>query len=146
MSASWRDRDRRVLWHPFTQMRDWAREDPIIVERGEGSWLVDVDGNRFLDGVSSLWVTTLGHRVAELDAALREQLDRIAHSTMLGLSATPAIELAERLVAIAPPGLSRVFYSDSGATAVEIALKMAFQFWQHTGHPERTHFVTFEGA
>jgi len=146
MSESWRDRDRRVLWHPFTQMRDWAREDPVIVARGDGCWLVDVDGNRFLDGVSSLWCNVHGHHVPEIDAAVRDQLGRIAHSTMLGLSATPAIELAERLVALAPPGLTRVFYSDSGATAVEIALKMAFQFWQHTGQPERTHFVTFEGA
>lgn len=146
MSASWSERDRRVLWHPFTQMRDWAREEPIIVASAEGCFLVDVEGNRYLDGVSSLWCNVHGHRVPELDAAVRSQLDRVAHSTMLGLSATPAIELAERLVQIAPSGLRRVFYSDSGATAVEIALKMAFQFWQHTGHPERRHFVTLEGA
>jgi adenosylmethionine-8-amino-7-oxononanoate aminotransferase len=127
-------------------MRDWAKEDPVIVERGDGCWLVDVDGNRYLDGVSSLWCNVHGHHVPEIDAAIRAQLDRIAHSTMLGLSATPAIDLAERLIEISPAGLSRVFYSDSGATAVEIALKMAFQFWRHSGHPERSLFVTFEGA
>ena len=142
----WRERDRRVLWHPFTQMRTWASDDPVIVERAEGCWLIDVDGRRYLDGVSSLWCNVHGHRVPEIDEAIRHQLERVAHSTMLGLSSTPAIELAERLVAIAPADLTRVFYSDSGATAVEIALKMAFQYWRHVGQPARGLFVTFEGA
>ncbi len=121
--------DRRHLWHPFTPMDEWEREDPpLIVERGEGAYLIDIEGRRYLDGVSSLWVNLHGHRRAEIDEAIRRQLDRIAHSTQLGMGGAAAIELAERLIGIAPPGLTRVFYSDSGATAVEVALKMAFQY------------------
>ena len=138
--------DRSYLWHPFTQQRGWAGEDPVIIERGEGTDLIDVEGNRYIDGVSSLWCNVHGHRVPEIDAAVRAQLDRVSHSTMLGLSSTPAIELAERLVELAPAGLTRVVYSDAGATAVEIALKMAFQYWRHIGQPQRHLFVTFEGA
>jgi adenosylmethionine---8-amino-7-oxononanoate aminotransferase len=136
--------DRARLWHPFTQQRGWEAEDPVIVERAEGCELVDADGRRYLDGVSSLWCNVHGHRHPRIDAALRAQLDRVAHTTMLGLTHPPAIELAERLVAIAPPGLTRVFYSDSGSTAAEIALKMAFQFWQQRGgrHRRKTHFVS----
>jgi adenosylmethionine---8-amino-7-oxononanoate aminotransferase len=140
--------DHRHLWHPFTQQRGWVEEDPLIVERGEGCHLVDTEGRRYVDGVSSLWCTVHGHRHPRIDAAVREQLDRVAHSTMLGLSHPPAIELARRLVEIAPPGLSRVFYSDSGSTAGEIALKMAFQYWQQQGGEDarRTRFVCLEDA
>ena len=95
-----------------------------------------MEGNRYLDGVSSLWTNVHGHRVPELDAALKDQTDRIAHSTLLGLGSVPSIELARRLVEVAPEGLAKVFYSDSGSTAVEVALKMAFQYWQQTGAPE----------
>ena len=137
--------DRAFLWHPFTQQRGWEAEEPVIVERAEGTELVDTDGGRYLDGVSSLWCNVHGHRHPRIDAAVREQLDRVAHSTMLGLSHPPAIELAERLVAIAPPGLSRVFYSDSGSTAAEIALKMAFQYWHQRGE-RRTRFVCLRDA
>ena len=105
----------------------------MIVERAEGCELIDTDGNRYIDGVSSLWCTVHGHRHPRIDAAVRDQLDQVAHSTMLGLTHPPAIELAERLTAIAPPGLTRFFYSDSGSTATEIALKMAFQFFQQRG-------------
>ena len=137
--AEW---DHKFLWHPFTQMRDWLDHEPLIIARGEGNYLIDVQGRRYLDGVSSLWCNVHGHRKAELDAALHAQVDRIAHTTMLGLSNVPAIELARRLAAVAPEGLTRVFYSDAGATAVEIALKLAFQYWQIKGAPERSRFVS----
>ena len=127
--------DRRYLWHPFTQQRDWVKATPLVIERGQGMYLYDTDGRRYLDGVSSLWVNLHGHRKGALDRALTAQLKRIAHSTLLGLSNVPAIELAKRLVGIAPRGLTRVFYSDNGSTAVEVALKMAFQYWQLKGGP-----------
>ncbi|MCG3173883.1 MAG: L-Lysine--8-amino-7-oxononanoate transaminase [Myxococcota bacterium] len=130
------EKDKRHIWHPFTQMADWLKETPLIIERGEGCRLIDTEGNSYLDGVSSLWVTVHGHRVPGIDQAVREQLDRMAHSTFLGLSHPPAIELAERLTAIAPGGLTRVFYSDSGSTAVEIALKMAYQYWRQVEGPD----------
>jgi len=122
--------DKQYVWHPFTQMQQYAREKPLIIARGEGSYLIDVEGNRYLDGVSSLWVTVHGHCHPALNRAIKEQLDEIAHSTLLGLANVPSILLAKKLVEITPPGLSKVFYSDAGATAVEIALKMAFQYWQ----------------
>lgn len=134
--------DHRFLWHPFTQMRTWMSEDPLIIERGEGNYLIDVEGHRYLDGVSSLWCNVHGHRKAELDRALKQQIDRVAHSTMLGLTNVPAIELARALVEIVPAGLSRVFYSDSGAEAVEVAIRMATQYWQLKGEPARTRFLT----
>ena len=137
-----KSQDHQFLWHPFTQMRGWMSEDPVIIERGEGNYLIDVEGRRYLDGVSSLWCNVHGHRKLELDHALKSQIDRIAHSTMLGLSNVPAIELARDLIAIAPPGLSRVFYSDSGAEAVEVAIRMALQYWQLKGETERTQFMT----
>ncbi|MFO1464083.1 MAG: adenosylmethionine--8-amino-7-oxononanoate transaminase [bacterium] len=143
-----KDLDRRLVWHPFTQMQEYMAEEPLIIERGEGCFLVDVEGRRYLDGVSSLWVNVHGHRRAELDAAVRAQLDKLAHSTLLGLASIPSIELAERLLNIAPPNLKKVFYSDSGATAVEIALKMAFQYWQQQGGADakKIRFVTLRDA
>jgi adenosylmethionine---8-amino-7-oxononanoate aminotransferase len=138
-----RDADHRHLWHPFTQMRAWMDDDePLIVERGEGNWLIDVNGRRYLDGVSSLWCNLHGHRQPALDAALQAQAGKIAHSTMLGMANVPAIELGRELVAIAPAGLTRVFYSDSGAEAVEVALRIAAQYWQLHGAPRRTRFLT----
>ena len=134
--------DHRHLWHPFTEMRAWMREQPIIVERGEGNYLIDVNGRRYLDGVSSLWCNVHGHRKAELDRALAAQAGRIAHSTMLGLGNVPATELGAELIAIAPSGLSRVFYSDSGAEAVEVAIRIAAQYFQLAGAPARTRFLT----
>jgi adenosylmethionine-8-amino-7-oxononanoate aminotransferase len=122
--------DKRYLWHPFTQMGDWLKEEPLIIAAGDGSYLIDIEGRRYLDGVSSLWVNVHGHRKAELNRAISGQLGCVAHSTFLGLSNVPAILLAERLVKVAPPTLARVFYSDNGSTAVEVALKMAFQYWQ----------------
>lgn len=140
--------DRDHLWHPFTPMDQYAAERPLIIERGEGTMLIDVDGNAYIDGVSSLWCNVHGHREPELDAALREQLDRLAHSTLLGIANVPAIELARRLVEVAPPGLTRVFFSDNGATAVEVALKMAFQYWRQRPDPRpgKTKFLGLGGA
>jgi adenosylmethionine-8-amino-7-oxononanoate aminotransferase len=138
--------DRQYLWHPFTQMRDWLAEVPIVIERGEGNYLIDTDGNRYLDGVSSLWCNVHGHRKRELDEALAAQTAQIAHSTMLGLSNVPATVLARRLIELAPAPLTRVFYSDAGATAVEIALKLALQYWQLRGEPQRTRFVALTEA
>ena len=140
------EKDRRHVWHPFTQMDEWLRTEPLIIERGEGSWLIDVEGKRYLDGVSSLWVTVHGHRKRAIDRAVKAQIDRVAHTTLLGLANVPSIELAERLVAIAPRGLTRVFYSDSGSTAVEIALKIAFQYQQQRGEKTRTRFIHFTNA
>jgi len=122
--------DRTYLWHPFTQMQEWEAEEPLIIERGNGPYLIDRAGRRYLDGTSSIWVNLHGHRHRTLDRALRNQLGRIAHSTLLGLSNTPAILLAHELIRLAPRGLRRVFYSDDGSTAVEAALKMAVQYWQ----------------
>lgn len=123
-------KDKKYLWHPFTQMRDWEREPILVVEEGKGSYLKDTEGNWYLDGVSSLWVNVHGHRKRALDKALEKQVQKLAHSTLLGLGGETSIELAEKLIRVAPKGLKRVFYSDSGSTAVEIALKMAYQYWQ----------------
>lgn len=142
----WKKLDHSFLWHPFTQMREWMEEEPCIIDRGEGNYLVDLRGRRYLDGVSSLWCNLHGHRRRELDEALKKQLDRIAHSTFLGLSHVPGIQLAQRLIEVAPSGLRRVFYSDNGAGAVEVALKMAFQYWQLKGKTQRTRFVTLAEA
>ncbi len=138
--------DRQVLWHPFTQQQGWHAEDAPIIERGRGSTVYDTDGNAYIDGTSSLWCNVHGHRHPDIDAAIRRQLDRIAHSTMLGLSHPPAIELGAKLVDLAPEGLSRVFYSDSGSTAVEVALKMAYQWWAQRGEWWRHGFVCLTDA
>ena len=145
--------DKKYLWHPFTQMREWEKDDPLIIERGDGNYLIDTDGRRYLDGVSSLWVNVHGHRKKEIDDAIKKQIDKISHSTLLGLANIPSIELAEKLVKIAPKDLKKVFYSDNGSTAVEIALKMAFQYWnQQTGARgqgsgvRKTKFISFTGA
>lgn len=132
------DLDTRVLWHPFTQMAEWS---PLVIERGEGSFVIDEHGRRYLDGVSSLWCNVHGHRHPELDRALAAQAAKLAHSTFLGLTHEPGIRLAAELVALVPKGLTRVFYSDSGSTAVEIALKQSFQYWQLVGQPEKQKFL-----
>ena len=141
--AAW---DHAYLWHPFTQMADWLAEEPLIIAAADGTHLIDTLGNRYLDGVSSLWCNVHGHRRPELDAALRAQADRVAHSTLLGLGCVPSIVLAKRLVEVAPRSLTRVFYSDAGATAVEVALKMAFQYWQLRGDTRRTRFAALTEA
>jgi len=140
--------DRDHLWHPFTPMQAYAAEPPVIIAEARGCLLVDLDGREYIDGVSSLWCNVHGHCVPELDAAVREQLDRMAHSTLLGLTHIPAIRLARKLVELAPPGLTRVFFSDDGATAVEVALKMAFQYWRQCpqSQPQKTRFLALHGA
>ncbi|HEX2391614.1 MAG TPA: adenosylmethionine--8-amino-7-oxononanoate transaminase [Solirubrobacterales bacterium] len=140
--------DHSHVWHPFTQHSIWAQEEPLVIESAEGAFLIDVEGNRYLDGTSALWCNVHGHRQPAIDRALREQLDRVAHTTMLGLTHPGAAELAARLVEIAPSGLARVFYSDSGSTAAEIALKIAFQYQQQRGgeHIRRTSFVRLREA
>jgi adenosylmethionine-8-amino-7-oxononanoate aminotransferase len=170
--------DKDHVWHPFTQMREWAESEPVIIAEGRGAFLKDLSGNWYIDGVSSLWVNIHGHRRSEIDDAIIAQLSRIAHSTLLGLANVPAVELAGRLVellerdlahgawqpqrqtvatpitpgvarplrqVVAPP-LTRVFYSDNGSTAVEVALKMAFQYWRHRGENDRNTFLSLDNA
>jgi adenosylmethionine-8-amino-7-oxononanoate aminotransferase len=143
-----REYDRTYVWHPFTQMRDWEAENPLVIERGEGSYLIDTDGNRYLDGVASIWTNVHGHCRPEINEALKKQIDRIEHSTLLGLANDRSAILAKRLVEIAPPGLRKVFYSDNGSTAVEIAIKMAFQYHLLKGGSAaaKTKFITFRNA
>lgn len=139
--------DNEHLWHPFAPMQAFREEEVPIIERGEGFHLFDVEGNRYLDGISSLWCNVHGHQVPEIDQAIIDQVGKISHTTLLGLASPPSIELAKQLVEISPPGLNKVFYSDSGSTAVEAALKMAFQFHQQKPQPEqRRLFATVRGA
>ncbi len=137
--------DREIVWHAFTQMAEYV---PLIIERAQGCTLYDIDGRAYLDGVSSLWCNIHGHRHPRIDAAVREQLDRVAHVTLLGASNPTTIRLARRLVELAPAGLNHVFFSDDGATAVEVALKMAFQYWQQRPdpRPEKTRYVALASA
>jgi adenosylmethionine-8-amino-7-oxononanoate aminotransferase len=138
--------DHAYLWHPFTQMQEWLAAEPCIISQADGHYLMDVHGRKYLDGVSSLWCNVHGHRRQELDDALKAQLERVAHSTFLGLSHAPGIQLAQKLIEIAPKGLQRVFYSDSGATAVEIALKIAVQYWQLKDQSQRTQIAALAEA
>lgn len=139
------DWDRTLVWHPFTQMAEY---EPLILVRGEGCRLWDIDGREYLDGVASVWCNVHGHRHPRIDEAIRRQLDRVAHVTMLGASNVPAIQLARRLVDLAPEGLDRVFFSDDGSTAVEAALKIAFQYWhqREDPRPEKTTFLALDDA
>jgi adenosylmethionine-8-amino-7-oxononanoate aminotransferase len=137
------DLDRRVSWHPFTQMASWS---PLVIVRGEGNYLFDEQGRRYLDGVGSLWCNVHGHAHPRLDRAVRDQLERIAHSTYLGLSHEPGIRLAAAILTVAPRGLTRVFFSDSGSTAVEIALKQSFQYWQLRGRSTKRKFLRLGDA
>jgi adenosylmethionine-8-amino-7-oxononanoate aminotransferase len=154
--------DRKYIWHPFTQMKEWLKEKPIIISEGKDCFIKDIYGRWYLDGVSSLWVNIHGHRKKEIDDAIKEQLDSIAHSTLLGLSNVSAVRLAEKLIQLVQkslhththPGkgknrgdeLSKVFYSDNGSTAVEVALKMAFQYWRHKGIDGKNAFVSLNNA
>ncbi|WP_457677636.1 adenosylmethionine--8-amino-7-oxononanoate transaminase [Thermovibrio sp.] len=138
--------DKRFVWHPFTQMAEYTKYEPIVIERGEGCWLIDTDGKRYLDAVGSIWCNVHGHNVKELNEALIEQVNKIAHSTLLGLANVPSILLAKEVVDIAPKGLNHVFYTDDGSTAMEAALKMAYQYWQLKGERKRTKFVKLEEA
>jgi adenosylmethionine-8-amino-7-oxononanoate transaminase len=139
------DLDKKYLWHPFTRMADWLACEPVIIDSAEGFFLIDTEGRRYIDGISSLWCNIHGHR-EKIDDAIKSQLRKVAHSTLLGLGQTKSIELAERLIRIAPGGLQKVFYSDSGATAVEIALKMAFQYYQNLGQKTRRKFIALRAS
>jgi adenosylmethionine-8-amino-7-oxononanoate aminotransferase len=158
--------DKKYIWHPFTQMKEWLEEKPVIISEGKECFIKDIYGRWYLDGVSSLWVNIHGHTKKEIDDAIKEQIDHISHSTLLGLSNEPAIRLAEKLVQIVnsslhtaysnpplPPfskggvgGLCKIFYSDNGSTSVEVALKMAFQYWRHRGVDGRNTFVSLDNA
>ncbi|NQU09809.1 adenosylmethionine--8-amino-7-oxononanoate transaminase [bacterium] len=149
------EKDHRYLWHPFTQMKEWLAKEPVIISAGEGAVLRDTAGSEYLDGNASIWTNLHGHRHPRITAAIKDQLDRIAHSSFLGLANVPAIELAEKLVLLTdclagdrptPQRLTRVFYSDDGSTAVEVAIKMALQYWQHRQQAQRTKFVAFTDA
>ncbi|CAN5763145.1 adenosylmethionine--8-amino-7-oxononanoate transaminase [soil metagenome] len=138
--------NRRHLWNPFTQMKGYLESDPLVISRGEGVRLFDAEGNSYLDGNSSLWLNIHGHNHPALNGAITDQLGRIAHSTLLGMGNVPAIELAARLSEVVPEGLSKVFYSDSGATAVEIGLKIAHAYWRRVGRPEKSGFLSFRNG
>jgi adenosylmethionine-8-amino-7-oxononanoate aminotransferase len=146
MGASWIDRDVARLWHGFTQMATFTANEPVVVERAEGRYLIDVDGRRYLDAISSLWVVTLGHRVPELDRALAEQAARVAHSTLLGNSNRVTIELAEALAEVVPVDDPRFLFASDGAAAVEQALKIAFQYHANLGREGRTRYLALGGA
>jgi adenosylmethionine---8-amino-7-oxononanoate aminotransferase len=137
--------DRHHVWHAFTQMQEY---EPLLIERGEGCWLVDTEGTRYLDGSASMWCNVHGHRHPRLDAALAAQAAKVAHTTNLGLSNPTTVEFARRLVEIAPPGLEKVFFSSEGSSAIEAALKMAFQYWLQADPPQpaRTRFVAIGEA
>jgi adenosylmethionine-8-amino-7-oxononanoate aminotransferase len=146
-SASQLDQwDKKYVWHPFTQMKEWNRGPIVVIERGEGNYLIDTRGRRYIDGVSSLWCNVHGHRVKKIDDAVKAQLGKIAHTTFLGLSNVPAIHLAKKLIAIVPKGLTRVFYSDSGSACVEAALKIAYQYWQNKGFRKKQKFLKLAHA
>ena len=137
-----RDLDRRHLWHPFTHQSLWAADDAALaITDADGCDLIDSDGRRYVDGVASLWCNVHGHRVPQIDAAIRAQLNRVAHTTLLGLTNEPAVRLAALLVALAPPGLDRVFFADAGACATEVAFKLAVQYWSNVGRPAKRTFV-----
>ncbi|HUG84586.1 MAG TPA: adenosylmethionine--8-amino-7-oxononanoate transaminase [Euzebya sp.] len=138
--------DAAHVWHPFTQMDRWLADEQLVIDRAEGVWLVDADGRRYLDGNASLWVNIHGHGHPTLDAALHAQVDRLAHVTYLGLANTPATLLAQRLVELAPGRLSKVFFSEAGAAAVEVAVKMAYAYWLFREQPQRSLFVSVDGA
>src|SRR5258706_2052554 len=144
--GDWVERDAAVVWHGFTQMSCYADNAPIVVERAEGRELIDVDGRRYLDAISSLWVTTLGHHVSELDAALTSQLERVAHTTMLGNGNRAAVEFAEALAAVVPVESPHMLFASDGAAAVEHALKIAFQFWVNRGETGRSAYLALGGA
>lgn len=139
-------KNKQYIWHPFTQMKDYIEDQPVIIAEGKGLKLIDVNGKEYWDGVSSIWLNVHGHNIRELNEAIIQQLDKVAHSTLLGMANVPAILLAEKVIKLMPEGLSKVFYSDSGATSVEIAVKMAFQFWQHKGKETKRQFITMKDA
>src|SRR5580765_6572922 len=150
-AAAWQARDLAVLWHPCTQMQDHSelgqpRVPMIPVARGDGAWLVGHDGRRYLDAISSWWTNLFGHANPRIAAAVKDQLDRLEHVIFAGFTHEPAIQLAEELLRMAPPGLARVFYADNGSSAIEVALKMSFHYWRNAGRPGKTRFIALTGS
>ncbi|MFV0454294.1 MAG: adenosylmethionine--8-amino-7-oxononanoate transaminase [Pseudomonas sp.] len=145
-NKSWMQRDLAVLWHPCTQMKDHERLPLIPIRRGEGVWLEDFDGKRYIDAVSSWWVNVFGHANPYINQRIKDQLDQLEHVMLAGFSHQPVVELSERLVALTPPGLERVFYTDNGSAGVEVALKMSFHYWRNSGQPTKQRFVTLTNS
>jgi adenosylmethionine-8-amino-7-oxononanoate aminotransferase len=146
LNDSWMQRDLAVLWHPCTQMKDHEQLPLIPIRRGEGVWLEDFDGKRYLDAVSSWWVNVFGHANPRINQRIKDQLDQLEHVMLAGFSHQPVIELSERLVKLTPPGLERVFYTDNGSTGIEVALKMSFHYWRNVGQPAKQRFVTLTNS
>ena len=145
-SASLAARDLRVVWHPCTQMKDHETLPMVAIRRGSGAWLEDFDGKRYLDAVSSWWVNLFGHANPRINAALTEQLGQLEHVIFAGFTHEPAVRLAERLVAMTPPGLTRCFLADNGSAGVEVAIKMSFHYWRNRGMPQKTRFMTLQNS
>ncbi|HAQ72806.1 MAG TPA: adenosylmethionine--8-amino-7-oxononanoate transaminase [Pseudomonas sp.] len=145
-NESWMQRDLAVLWHPCTQMKDHEQLPLIPIRRGEGVWLEDFDGKRYIDAVSSWWVNVFGHANPRINQRIKDQLDQLEHVMLAGFSHQPVVELSERLVALTPPGLERVFYTDNGSTGIEVALKMSFHYWRNSGQPSKQRFVTLTNS
>ena len=135
------ERDFKNIWHPCTQMKEHESVSPLLIEKGDGVYLIDRNGKRYMDVISSWWVNLFGHNHPRLNKALKDQLDQMAHVMFAGITHTPAIDLAESLVELTPPNLTKVFFSDNGSTSVEIALKMSLQYWQQIGENKRTRFI-----
>ncbi len=145
-NSAWILRDLAVVWHPCTQMKDHATLPLIPIRRGQGVWLEDFEGKRYLDAISSWWVNLFGHGERRIQAAVHAQLDQLEHVLLAGFTHAPVIELSEQLVKIAPPGLTRCFYADNGSAAVEIALKMSYHYWRNRGQPTKTKFITLSNS
>jgi adenosylmethionine-8-amino-7-oxononanoate aminotransferase len=146
VSRSLADRSRRAVWHPCTQMKRLEREPLLAIARAEGPWLVDVDGRRYLDAVSSWWVNLFGHGNPRINAALVDQLAKLEHAMLAGFTHEPVVELSERLARLAGGGLGHCFYGSDGAAAIEIALKMSFHYWRNTGRPQKTRFISLANS
>ena len=146
LNDSWMQRDLAVLWHPCTQMKDHEQLPLIPIRRGDGVWLEDFEGKRYLDAVSSWWVNVFGHANPRINQRIKDQLDQLEHVMLAGFSHQPVVELSERLVALTPPGLERVFYTDNGSTGIEVALKMSFHYWRNSGQPTKQRFVTLTNS
>ncbi|MDX9765742.1 MAG: adenosylmethionine--8-amino-7-oxononanoate transaminase [Ectothiorhodospiraceae bacterium] len=141
-----KDRDLAVVWHPCTQMKDHERLPMTPIRRGEGVWLEDFDGRRYIDAISSWWVNLFGHANPYINQALRDQLDRLEHVILAGFTHEPVIRLSERLVALTPNGLDRCFYADNGSSAIEVALKMSYHYWRNLGHTGKTRFICLSNS
>ncbi|WP_312154949.1 aminotransferase class III-fold pyridoxal phosphate-dependent enzyme, partial [Pseudomonas sp.] len=146
LNDQWMQRDLKVLWHPCTQMKDHEQLPLIPIKRGEGVWLEDFEGKRYLDAVSSWWVNVFGHANPRINQRIKDQVDQLEHVILAGFSHQPVIELSERLVAMTPDGLDRVFYTDNGSTGIEVALKMSFHYWLNKGQPDKKRFVTLSNS